>query len=119
MNVQIAGKAINLVMDTAVYDQMCERGYFVEEIDDKFAGRDRVKTLCDLVAIMGTRGTGETITADWVKENLKFSEHPTAKAAIINTILDAMHSETEEEQTKDEAVDLVLEEIEKKKEVTA
>lgn len=113
---KIADKEIKLILDTETYDEICQKGYYVEEIDDRFAGPDRVKMLCELIAIMGSHGSGENIPVEWVRKNLKFAQHPTAKAAVITTILEAMRSETAEEKAKDEVVDVVLEEIEKKKE---
>lgn len=116
---KIADKEITLVLDTETYDELCKKGYYIEDVDDRFSGPDRVTMLCDLIAIMGSHGTGEQIPVEWVRKNLKFSQHPTAKAAVITTILDAMRSETAEEKAENDVVDVVLQEIEKKKEPSA
>ena len=112
----IDGKDIKLALNLEAYDKMCQKGYWVEEIDERLTGTNRVNVVCDLIAILGTCGTGEEIQSDLVKKTLPFSQFPAAKAEVVNCIVAAMRSETADADQADEVVDEVLEEIEKKKE---
>lgn len=112
----IDGKEITLKLDLEAYDELCQKGYWVEQIDEMIQGNKQVQVICDLIAIMGTHGTGEKIEAAWVKKHLPFSAFPKAKGECVNTIVAAMRSETADAERADEVVDEVLEEIEKKKE---
>lgn len=112
----IDGKTITLKLDLDTYDALCQKGYWIEEIDDTLKGANQVQAVCDLIAIMGTHGTGEEIKPEWVREKLPFARYMPAKNEIVTTIVAAMRAETAEAQKADDVVDEVLEEIEKKKE---
>lgn len=114
----IDGKEIKLSLTLEIYEDLCKRGYWVEEVDNVLKGKDQVNATCEMISIMGTC-EGEHPAPEWVKKNLPFSQYVKAKNAIVATIIAAMKSETAEQEAEDTVVDEVLEEIEKKSEVGA
>lgn len=107
-------KEIKLTLNLEIYEQLCNRGYWVEEIDETLKSKNQVQATCEMISLMGELPDGTKPEAEWVKKNLPFNAYVKAKNEIIMTIVAAMRSETAEEESKDTVVDEVLEEIEKK-----
>lgn len=110
----IDGKEIKLTLNLEIYEELCKRGFWVEEIDETLKGKNQVEATCEMISIMGAFPDGTKPDAGWVKKNLPFNGYVKAKNEIIMTIVSAMKSETAEEESADAVVDEVLEEIEKK-----
>ena len=115
----IDGKEIKLTLNLEIYEELCKRGYWVEEIDETLKGRNQVQATCEMLSLMGELPDGSKPEPGWIKKSLPFADYPKAKNEIIRTIVSAMKAETAEDAAKDTVVDEVLEEIEKKSEATA
>lgn len=116
----IAGRALKLVFTTAAWIEIEERYGSIEALSDKMESGDKtVKTAIDAIAILANQGEGLAgrpmdVTAEWIAANIKPNEIKAAIAEFTVAIQKGMGMEAEQEEN--EPVDVVLEEIAKKKE---
>lgn len=115
MNVKISGKTLSLTFTLDTMDKIellsgeaLDVQRFVEELSDR-------KRLVDVLRIMAD---DDTVSAEWLKKHIRPGQLPSLQVAILDTITEYMHMETEDDQEETE-VDVVLEDIKKKDEAGA
>ena len=122
--VKIAGRVFHLAFPLRAMLEMQNRieGFNFNEIDKMVARPDMLLPMLVILAENGALLNGEKLDVDqdW------FSLHTPANVrkliglqlAVVETITDGMSMETEEDEDREREVDLVLQEIQKKRQTT-
>lgn len=91
----------------------------VENIEDMFQTVPGLLEMLYLLAEQGARNEGRKLDVDeeWFGSNLpaNLKRIVSIRLVVLNTVVDGMHMEAEEEEDADREIDVVLEELKKKK----
>lgn len=124
--IKIAGRVIPLVFDMVSWTKMDAEVCTLARINDVLSyGKGNktstsIRELVSIVRILGNEGleeAGQTpdLTDEWLLKKLRPAQVKDVRTAIIDVIDEAMDIETQDKKKDGEPVDLVLEEINKKK----
>lgn len=105
--ITLGGEKVALTFNMETWAQMEEEVCTLDELSDRLAGRERLRTMAKIAAIFS--GKDEK----WVWERIKPAQVGGLSQAITAAINQGMHMEASEGK-EDAEVDVVLEEIEKK-----
>ena len=90
----------------------------VENIEDMFQTVPGLLEMLYLLAEQGARNAGTKLDVDeeWFGSNLpaNLKRIVSIRLVVLNTVVDGMHMETEEEEDAEREIDVVLEELKKK-----
>lgn len=117
-NIKIGGRDIPLLFNMPQYEALEEAVGILSDTPALFLkGRNRIKNIAIAIRVMGNGGleaAGEKpdLTDEWVLKNMRPAWLRTYQIAVLAAITAGMHMEIQEEKERD----LVLEEIERKKE---
>jgi hypothetical protein len=117
-NIKIGGREIPLLFEMPQYAELEEAVGILSDTPALFLkGKFRIKNVAAAIRVMGNGGleaAGERpdLTDEWVLKNMRPAWLRTYQIAILAAITAGMHMETQEEKERD----LVLEELERKKE---
>ncbi len=120
---KIVSREFNLVFTTAAWMQIEDAFGGIEAISERLeAGNCIASTIVKLIVILGNQGlmlAGKKgdLSEDWIAMNLRPADVASAASECVAAINRGMGMETS--NGDDEAVDVVLEEIEKKKDAEA
>ena len=122
VEVKIRGKVIPLrfkMPELAITER--EVGSLLEITDLVMTGENKVENTIKMVRIMGNAGLKKAgkepdLTDEWLEENMNPLKLLNYQTAVVTTISREGSSEAEAEREENEERDLVLEEIQKKKE---
>lgn len=124
--IKIAGRVIPLVFDMVSWTKMDAEVCTLARINDVLSyGKENktstsIRELVSIMRILGNEGleeAGQTpdLTDEWLLKKLRPAQVGVVRKAIIAVIDEAMDIETQDKKKDGEPVDLVLEEINKKK----
>lgn len=114
--ITIGSTELPLLFNANAFGDIEENVCMIQELNEKMNGRERIRTLCKVIAILANNalrkeGKKDDITHEWILDNMHPRRFPELQIAVMEAIGEGMYMETE--NTKEER-DLVLEEIEKK-----
>ena len=121
ITVNIGEKEIPLKFGMREFEEIEENVGSMLDIQELIVkGKKRVRNTIQALRIMGNAGlkkNGEQpdLTDEWLEENMEPLMIKTYQMAVINTIQKSGRSEAETENNENEERDLVMEEIEEKK----
>lgn len=117
-NIKIGGRDIPLLFEMPQYAELEEAVGILSDTPALFLkGKSRIKNIAVALRVLGNgglaaKGEKPDLTDEWVLKNMCPGQLRTYQIAVLAAITDGMRMETQEEKERD----LVLEELERKKE---
>lgn len=125
ITIEIGGRTIPLRFKMDEFAEIEEEiGNMIDVKEKIMTGKKRIRNIMNIIRIMGNAGlkhAGEKpdITNEWLNENMKPNLLMTYQVAILAVMTAEGASEAQKEYDENSERDLVLEEIQKKKEPTS
>ena len=116
ISITIGGRHLPLIFNMAAWAEIEEKVCPIQELGDRLAGSERVRTVNRVAAIMvraGGAGTAD-VTEEWMLKNARPRQMQEMSVKIMDAISAGMEMEASEDDERGE-VDVTLREINKKK----
>lgn len=117
IKIQIGGRQLPLIFNMAAWAEIEEKVCPIQELGDRLAGSERVRTVNKVAAIMvragGAAGVAD-VTEEWMLKNARPRQMQEMSVKIMDAISAGMEMEASEDDERGE-VDVTLREINKKK----
>ena len=121
ITVEIGGRIIPLIFEMPQFMEIEETvGSMIDLRDLIIKGKKRVRNTMQAIRIMGNGGLAKAgekadLTDEWLTENMRPLLIKTYQLAVISAVERDSYSEAETERNENEERDLVMEELQKKK----
>ena len=114
IKIEIGGRQLPLVFNMLAWAEIEEKVGPIQELGESLAGKNRVRTVNKVAAILARAGGAADVTDEWMMQNARPRQMQEMSVTIMDAITAGMDMEASEEDDGGE-VDVTLREINKKK----